>query len=310
MNWFFITLLAPFLYALTNHIDKLLLEKYFKEGGVGTLMLFSSLLSALALPFLYLADPMALSVSFLHIFVLALVGIINILVLWFYFLALRDAEASVVIVFYQLVPVFGLVLAYIILGEVITQMQSIAMVVILFGTTIISFEIDESQKFKFRKKTVIYMMLASFFWALGSVVFKAVAIEENVWRSLFWEHLMLTIIGLFLFVFVKSYRANFLIAIKHNSKAILTLNLANELLFMLGNLIFSFSYLLAPVSLILLMNSFQPIFVLIIGVLLTVLLPKATFERIQIVHIWQKLVAIAITGGGTYLLLDVSDKVS
>ncbi len=78
MNWFFLALIGPLLYASTNHIDKVLLEKYFKVGGVGALMLFSSLLSVLALPIFYLADPTVLSVGNKHIFVLALVGFFNI----------------------------------------------------------------------------------------------------------------------------------------------------------------------------------------------------------------------------------------
>ena len=138
MNWFFLALIGPLLYASTNHIDKVLLEKYFKVGGVGALMLFSSLLSVLALPIFYLADPTVLSVGNKHIFVLALVGFFNILVLWFYLLALKDDEASVVIVFYQLVPVFGLILGYFMLDETLTQRQLIAMATIIFGTTIIS----------------------------------------------------------------------------------------------------------------------------------------------------------------------------
>ena len=43
MTWFFIALIGPFMYALTNHIDKILLEKYFKNNGVGTIILFSSI---------------------------------------------------------------------------------------------------------------------------------------------------------------------------------------------------------------------------------------------------------------------------
>ncbi len=303
MSWFFLTLIAPFLYALTNHIDKHLLEKYFKTGGVGTLMLFSSLLSALALPFLLWADPTALSMSTTSILTLSIVGLLNILVLWFYLLALRDEEASVAIVFYQLVPVFGLVLGYFILNETLTQIQLIAMAIIIFGTTIISFEIDVENNFKLRRQTVALMLAASFFWALGSVIFKAVALEENVWRSLFWEHLMLTLVGICLFTFMRSYRIHFLAAIRNNSRAIMSLNFANEGLYMLGNLIFAFSYLLAPISLILLVDSFQPIFVLLIGIALTLFFPRISVEKIHARHLSQKVLAICITGIGTYLLL-------
>lgn len=303
MTWFFFTLIAPFFYALTNHIDKVLLEKYFKKHGVGTLMLFSSLLSALALPLLFWADPQALSVSHYHIFILVCVAVCNVIVLWCYFLALKDDEASIVIVFYQLVPVFGYLLGFFILNETLTSLQLTAMAIIILGTTIISFEIDSDNNFKLRGQTIGYMLTASFFWALGSVIFKAVALEENVWRSLFWEHVVLTCIGIGLFVSVGAYRKNFIIAIKKNSVAITSFNILNEVLYMAGNAIFAYAYLLAPISIILLLNSFQPIFVLAVGIILTIFFPKITVEKIKAKHLWQKFIAICITGVGTYLLL-------
>lgn len=303
MDWFFLALIGPFLYALTNHIDKILLEKYFKQGGVGTLMLFSSLLSALALPFLFLADHTVLDVSGINVIILTIVAILNIALLWLYFLALKGDEASIVIVFYQLVPVFGLILGYFILGESITKIQLLAMAIIILGTTIISFEIDSENNFKLRRQTVIYMLLASFFWAFSSVIFKFVALEENVLRSLFWEHLVLMILGIFMFIFIKSYRINFLQAIQNHSKAIITLNFANEILYMSGSIVLSFAYLLAPISLVLLTNSFQPIFVLSIGIILTIFFPRIVVEKITAKNLWQKIIAICITGIGTYILL-------
>ncbi|MFZ3011635.1 MAG: DMT family transporter [Minisyncoccia bacterium] len=302
MSWFLIALAGPFLYALTNHIDKILLEKYFKESGVGTLLLFSSFASVFALPLFFIADPTILQTDSMSIFILAIVGILNVLVLWFYLIALQHEEASVTIVFYQLVPVFGYVLGYLILGETLNQMQLIAMAMVILGTTIISFEIDSENNFKLRRKTIPPMLAAAFFWALGSVVFKAVALEENLWRSLFWEHLMLVVIGIGIFIFMRSYRINFLAAMRNNSKTILSLNFINEFLFMLGNFAFSFAYLLVPIALVLLTDSFQPVFVLGIGIFLTIFFPKISVEKIQAKHIAQKIIAICITGIGTYLL--------
>lgn len=302
MSWFFLAVIAPFLYALTNHIDKVLLEKYFKESGAGTLILFSSLLSVIALPFFFFADPTILEVSGTSIIILSIVGILNILVLFCYLLALQDEEASITVVFYQLVPVFGAILGYFILDEVLTKLQLIAMATVILGTTIISFDVDIDNKFTLKRKTVSLMLAAAFFWALESVIFKVVAIEENVWRSLFWEHLMLVIAGVVIFTFIKSYRKHFLEAIRNNSKPILLLNGANESLYMFGNLAFSFAYILAPIGLVLLAESYQPIFVLAIGIFLTIFFPKITVEKIEARHLWQKGLAIAITGVGTYLL--------
>ena len=304
MSWFLIALIGPFLYAVTNHIDKILLEKYFKEGGVGTLLIFSALLSAFALPFLFIADPSALSMGITNIAVLAVVGILNVLVIWFYLLALKDEEASITVVFYQLVPVFGVVLAYFFLDEVLTQIQLIAMAIIILGTSVVSFEINAENRFRLRRNTIFFMCLAAFCWALESVIFKFVALEENVVRSLFWEHLMLALVGVLIFLCIRSYRRHFIEAVRVNSRNILGLNAANETIYMVGNIVTGFAYMLAPIALILLGETYQPLFALAIGIFLTLFFPKITAEKIEAKHLWQKGIAIAITGIGTYLLLS------
>ncbi len=302
MNWFFIALIGPLLYATTNHIDKILLEKYFKHGGVGTILILSSFVAILALPFIFFADPSVLDVDGIKILALAVVGILNVLVLWFYLQAIKEEEASIVIVFYQLVPVFGYILGYFILGEILTQIQLISMAIIILGTSVISFEVDSENKFKLRKKTVLPMLAACLCWALEAVIFKSVAIQENVWRSLFWEDLSLVLVGIILFLFIRSYRTNFISAIKGNSKVVLSLGILNEFLYILGNIVFAVAYMLAPVALVLLTDSFQSIFALLIGIFLTMFFPKISVEKIQAKHIWQKVIAILITGIGTYLL--------
>lgn len=302
MTWLLIALVGPFLYAVTNYIDKILLEKYFKEGGVGTLLIFSALLSGLALPLLFLVDPTSFQVSAVHVLALAIVGILNVLVLFFYLKALENEEVSVAIIFYQLVPVFAYALGYLILGETLAPHQLLAMAIVICGTSIVSFEIDFENRFRLRKKTVFFMLAASFCWALGSVIFKAVALEERVVRSLFWEHLMLTLIGIGLYVFVRSYRESFVRAIRQNSRAILSLNLLNETAYMAANVVFAFAYLLAPVAMVLLANSYQALFALLIGIFLTLLFPHVVAEKIYLKHLWKKGFALLVTAVGTYLL--------
>jgi hypothetical protein len=51
-------------------------------------------------------------------------------------------------------------------------------------------------------------------------------------------------------------------------------------------------------------ESFQPIFVLSIGLFLTTFFPGVVVEKMQFRHVLQKVVAITITGIGTYLLLS------
>ena len=303
MHWFAIAIIAPFLYAVTNHIDKVLLEKYFKTRGVHALLLISTLLSGLAIPVFFVQSPEALHLPISTVVIMCLVGCMNFIVLWLYLLALRDDEASVVIVFYQLVPVFGVILGYFLLGEVLSNLELIAMATVIFGTSIISFEIDSDNNFKVKIKTVFLMVSASFFWALGSVVLKMVSLQEGVSASLFWEHITLLSIGFVLIIVSKKFRQSFISIFKMNTKPVLLLNFGNEVLYMIGNWVFAFSYLLAPIALILIMNSFQPIFVFLIGIILTFIAPTLGTEKVSLFNISQKLIAIGITGVGTYLLL-------
>jgi drug/metabolite transporter (DMT)-like permease len=299
---FLFAALAPLLYALTNHIDNILLEKYFKEGGVGTLMLFSALLAALALPILYIIDPTVFEVSVLNRWMLAGVGLINTLLLWAYLQAIFNDEPTVVITYYQLVPVLGLILGYLVLGETITSSQFGAMSLIILGALILTFAMDDIGNVSFRFKTAGYMLIASLCWASESTFFKVVALEENPTRSFFWEHVSLVVIGVLMFTFIKHYRKLFLQALKVNSKPILGLNVFNEGLYITGNYVAALVVVLIPVSLTLLMNSFQPLFVLVIGLVLTVVFPNLEVEHVHRRNMTQKLVAIALTGAGVILL--------
>lgn len=304
MEWFYIAMIGPFLYAVCNHIDKVLLEKYFRHSGVGTLILVSALLSILALPILYLIDPSVIEVgSTENLLTLAVLGFINVATLWFYLEALMNEEASIAVVFYQLVPVFGLVLAYYILGEVVTKPELVAMVVIIVGASIVSFDLSSENKFAIRWRTVIFMTIAAFLWGLSSVIFKYVALEEEIWRTAFWEHLAMVVVGIFVFVFIKSYRENFILALKENSGPVLGLNVLNEVLYMIGNISFSYAYMLVPVSLVLLTQSFQPFFVIALGVLMVIVLPKFATEKLTGKFLGQKMVAVTITAFGTAILL-------
>jgi len=302
MTWFFIALIAPLLWSFTNHIDKLLLEKYFGDNGVGTLMIFSSAIGIVMLPILYFVNTDILQIGIRNILILLMDGVLAASVLWLYFEALKDEEASIVVVFYQLIPVFAYFFGFVILGEVLTRFELLAMALIIIGTLIVSVEIEEDNKFKLRRKTIVLMTIAAALSALESVVFKFVAIKEDLWVSLFWDNAGLGLVGIALFLFVARYRADFLKTLRSKSVPILSLNALNEGLYVGGNIIFAYSFLLAPVALVLLVNAYQPLFVFAIGIVLTLFFPKLGVESITLRNILQKVAAIIVVGIGTFLL--------
>src|ERR1039458_2519080 len=143
-NWFCISLIAPVLWTIVNHIDKYLLSKYFKGNGIGAIFLFSSLFSVFVLPGILIFEPsIVLCISVPDIVILLLVGVMSAVAFLLYLYALDIEEASVVIPLLQLIPVFAYFLSYLILGERLNKVQILAALIVILGIVILSLEFDE-----------------------------------------------------------------------------------------------------------------------------------------------------------------------
>ncbi len=300
MSWFFIALVGPILYAIANHVDKYLIAKYMKGGAVGSLIIFSCLFSAVALPVVLFIHPDVLATSIRDGGILAINGMLVVFAMLCYFYALEKDEVSYVVPFYQTVPIFGFILGFLILGETITSLQGLAMCIIIAGALILSFEITGPLRFK--KHVVLLMILASFLYAVNGVIFKLIALPNGFWISLFWSLVGNVIIGLLFLLFIRSYREQFFYTLRKNRFPVISLNGLAELLFTVAEGVTAYAILLAPVALVLLVNSFQPFFVFAIGVLLTLLFPHISEEGITRKHLFQKVLGIGLMVVGTYFI--------
>jgi len=301
MNWFLVALIGPVLYAVTNHIDKHLLEKYFKNGEAGAIVIFSALFGIFAIPIVYLIEPNVLSMEVKSIAILIFSGALSIVCLILYYKALKNDEASVVVPFYQTIPIFGFFFGYFILNEILTEQQLLACGMIILGASILSFDITKS-KVGVKKRVVALMLGASFLYAVVGVIFKMVAIEDGFWVSMFWNFVGTVLMGIILFVYNKAYRLQFLQIFKHNSWSVISLNSLNEILFVIAEGAVAYATLLAPIALVMTVNGFQPLFVFLFGILITLFFPKAEKESLSRNVIAQKILAIGIITIGTVVL--------
>jgi drug/metabolite transporter (DMT)-like permease len=302
MNWFLIALIGPILWAIVNHIDKYLLSNSFKGSNVGALMLFSTLASALILPILYFINNDIFNLSTLNILILIVVGIMSGLSIMPYMYALDSDEASIVVPLFQFAPICCYFLAFVILGETLNWIQIIGCLFIILGSIIITIKEDIDEKIKFRKRTILLMLLSTILIASQETLFKLVAVDSGFVISTFWEQIGLLLMGVVLFFFFKKYRTNFIHLLKIQGKKILSLNLGNEFVAIIGNLATNFALILAPVVLVLTVNSFQPLFVFLFGVIFTVMFPKFCHEKLSKKHIAQKIIAILVIVIGSLLM--------
>ena len=302
MEWFWIALAAPAIWGLVNHVDKYIISKYFTGKGVGSLVLFTSLSGFIFEIFIAIFDPSVLHFGVLPALIIAINGAILVASFIPYLHALEDEEASMVTALFQLIPVFGYFLALIFLNEHLNTKQIVASLLIVIGSVVISLDLRERMRLK--AKPFLLMTLSAFMIAVNALIFKIIALEENFWGTAFWEYTGGTIFGLFLFIFIKLYRTQFLATIAKSRFKVLTLNAFSELLNIFAKLLANFASLLAPLALVWVVNGFQPLLVFVYGILLTLLLPQVSKETLDRKTIVQKLISIGIIFVGVYLLLS------
>jgi drug/metabolite transporter (DMT)-like permease len=302
MNWFLIALINPLAHSIANHFDKYLLSKHIKGGTVGALIVFSSLFTFVALPIMLIIRPEILtSVSVLQAVLLIINGALVSIAIAFYLYALNLDEASYVAPFFQFIPLFGFALGYIFLGEVLTRDQFLAALLIVLGSLLLSIEFTKARG-RFKSKVITLMIASSFFYALNAVIFKLIAVDQGFLESLFWDMLGKFLFGFLIFLSVRKYRQQFFNLIEKSGFKIMVLNIASEIIGLIGELAIVLAVLLAPIALVQSVGVVQPLFVLLIGVLLTIHFPKYVKEEMSHRHLAQKFVGIGIVTVGVLIL--------
>lgn len=302
MSWFFIALGAPVLWSLVNIADQYLVRKYsVGRRGSGGLVLFSSLIGIFVAFFILIFTSGIFEISLADKLLLILTGGITIAWVIFYLFTIEIADISAIVPWFLTVPIFGYILGYLFLGETLTGQQIIGSLVVLFGAFMVSLDFSrEGSKFKWRP--VIYMLIACFLIAVIGIIFKYVTISGNFWVSSFWEYAGLGMFGILIFIFVPKFRREFLLMNKSGGKKIFTLNTASEVLTVVGNLLTNFAILLAPVTMVYLVGSFQPAILLFMTLLATKFIPNIIKENLDKYVLFPKIAAIGIIIIGSIIL--------
>lgn len=304
MTWFFIALAAPILWGTVSVFDKYLVAKFSrkeKEKSSGGLVLFTSFIGIVIAALIWFFNPDVANISVLDKFLLILTGIFTVVWIILYLFTLETEDVSTVIPWFLVTPVFGCLLGFIFLGETLSFQQIIGSLVILFGVFMISLDFTIDGK-KFKRKPVLYMLAASFLVALSGIIFKFVTVGNDFWISSFWSYFGLGLAGLFIFLFMPKYRKEFIRMNKKGGRTIFLINVASEFMTVAGNLLTNFALLLAPVAMVYLVGSFQPAFVLVLGILGTRFFPHIIKEDLNKHVFFPRVVAIGIVLIGSLIL--------
>ena len=302
MQWFFIALGAPFLWALVNISDQYLVARYTTgKRGSGGLVLFSSLIGIFVGVFIGIFTPGIFDIPIFDKILLIITGGITIAWIILYLFTLEIEDVSSVVPWFLTIPIFGYVLGYIFLQETLTSHQLLGSVIVLCGVLLISIDFSKEKK-KFKWLPVFYMLTACLLISISGVIFKYVTINNDFWVSSFWEYAGLGAFGILIYLFVPKYRKEFMLMNRQGGIKILALNTISEILTIIGNLLTNFSILLAPVTLFYLVSSFQAAIVFFFTLAATRFFPNIAKENLKGSILFPKIIAIVVMIVGSAIL--------
>ncbi|HEX6549746.1 MAG TPA: EamA family transporter [Gammaproteobacteria bacterium] len=296
MNWLLFAFSGPVLWALSTHIDKYIVERYFKHGNVAVLLIFTSLIGIVMLPFIAFYRPDIVTLDIDSILLVMLSGLLYMGAMHFYLEALQREEASVVVPYFQVTPLFGAILAYLLLGETLSHRQLGGGALIILGATLLSLRFRHHHR-DYKLRLLVLMLACAFAFALSSVIFTAFAIRDEFWTTAFWTYTGEVAYGAALLV-IGPVRREFAASLRTNTAAVLSINAVNEVINLGGGLGARYALLLAPLGLVQAIGSTTPLFVFLFGVMITLLLPRFGRENLAAGNLVQKgLSALLIVSG-------------
>lgn len=274
--WILFALLSPAIFTVNNFVDKYLLSNKVKDYNAlpiytaGVSFLFGLIWWIMAgYPVLPLRDAG----------IIILTGIITIFSIVVYFKALSVQETSIVILLFQISPLFTLLLSTLFLKESISPKQYVGFFIILLTTFFLAFP-KEKKKWSIQKGfwlIVIYDVM----FALIGILLKYSSQESSFNQIISYESFGMGIGGILIFLFIPAVRKAFLKSRKIIFKGVWPIIVLNEVVFVIAKSLGYYAFVIGPVTLVSVLSNVQVFFGLMFGWILTVLLPHLFHEDIS-----------------------------
>jgi drug/metabolite transporter (DMT)-like permease len=208
--------------------------------------------------------------------------------MFLYFKALENEQTSTINILFQTFPVMAMILAYLFLGETITQKQFIGFIFILSAAIGVSFQPKKKGE-RILSKAFFLILIFNFMTAISSVLIKFAINTTSFTEVISYESFGIALGGLIVFLLFPSIRKGFLKNAKSIKNKTLKILFINEGLFVLAKSLGFYALILGPVALVTVLSGAQAFFGIIFGYFLTKLFPKLFKEDISNQGIIKKL---------------------
>lgn len=296
--WIILTLMACFIWAICNYIDKHITERCLPD--MPRYYAFNSTSSAL------LALGITVCVGFWlppwpYVCLLLLSGGGFVGMIYFYLKALKVEEASYVVPLFLLTPIWMAIWAYLFLGEALTGKDLIAFVVIFLGGGILA--IQKFSKDLLQLRPAFWLMCVSTLFV--SIMFVGFKYVSNLYPTHFWSIYALQLWGqVFLGASLawSGWSAALNKTLIMDIKNFLPIFFFNDFISFIAFWAYLTAFTLAPMALVGALGGVQAFFAFIIGIVLTLTFPHLVSENITVSAIVQKLIGGLIMLSGLALL--------
>lgn len=294
-SWITIVLVGHLANALAFIIDKILLTKSIPNPIAYTF--FISLLGLLVIVFI----PFGVTIPAANKILISLTaGALFAVSLLFFFEALRREETSRVIPFVGgTQPVVIFVLSGLFLAEKLSQLQIVALALLILGTITISVNLKKFLSFSI--KGFMFAILASLFFAATFTLSKYIYNDIGFINGFFWSRWGAALLALTFLLFPKTRQQIFASTDKTN-KGTGLLFLAGQGLGALGAILLNFAISLASPTLVQAMQGIQYAFLFVLVIIFSQKFPQVLEEKLNPALFLQKILAIVLVIGGLAII--------
>ncbi len=311
MNWFVVALVAYFLLAIANLIDKFLVEKVLGSARAYTFIACILGSSVFLLAPWFLSWP-----GWSGLFLDLGLGILFALALLLLYASLRRGEASrALVIIGGSTPIFSLPLSFLVLGDSLSSNQITAIFFLIAGVVIVALLPSRRRDFWDKLFSSLNLKqnysLTSILLALGSglayslffVGSKFVYQSQPFLSTFLWTRLGAAFAAMFILLSPRARReikALFTRSPKRGQNQGLVVG--NQVLGSLGFILQNYAVYLGPVAIVNALQGVQYAWIIILGVIVSLAAPKILKEDISWPAIIQKLFAIGAISVGLYFL--------
>ena len=300
-----LAILAAIFYAATNHIDKYLISKAVKNADFRALILVSTIIAGGVMAIIYsFICNFQLAFDIPSILLLLVNSAVYTIANIFWFKALDRDDTTIVVIMFQLIPVFMLLLSPLVLSnQHISPLQLLGGLLITLAAVFLTYEPTHKKFNKNKLVTLAIMTFVSFAYAIWFIIERFINRNHDFNQTILWSNITLFFVGILIFVIFRSFRKSFVKLLKTNGPKVIGLNLINEMLNSFGGVFSTLAGTFVSVALVsFVTQGVQPFAVMTIGLLITKLLPNIEKEKITKGDIIKRVITITVCVVGLGLI--------